>query len=251
MTKIRFMSDLHLEFGPLDLEPIGEDVLCAAGDIGVGTEGAAFLRQYTARTGIPVVMVAGNHEFYHHSIDSMTDLLRLVNTPLFHFLENGVVDVAGVRFIGCTLWTNYELNGNVIGSMFAAGRGMNDHRAISTNGRNFVPQDALDKHAASLAFLRDNIGQRQPTVIVTHHAPSGLSIDEDRYGDSVLNAAYASPLDDFVAASGAAVWHHGHVHANRDYWIGDTRVICNPRGYHRYEENENFNPNLIIDVETA
>lgn len=64
MTKLRILSDLHLEFGPLDITPAGEDVLILAGDIGVYNDGAVWARDYARRHDVPVVMIAGNHEYY-------------------------------------------------------------------------------------------------------------------------------------------------------------------------------------------
>ena len=66
--------------------------------------------------------------------------------------------------------------------------------------------------------------------MITHHAPSKRSIPLEFQTD-ILSAAYASSLDAFVESSGARLWIHGHLHQAQDYFIGNTRVICNPRGY--------------------
>ena len=58
----------------------------------------------------------------------------------------------------------------------------------------------------------------------------------------------ASNLDEIVENSGAALWLHGHTHVSQDYWIGSTRVVCNPRGYAGYELNPDFDPNLVVAV---
>jgi hypothetical protein len=83
MPRVRLMSDLHLEFGPLDLEPAGEDVLALAGDVGIHTEGIAWADATARRLGVPVVMIAGNHEFYqnrqhrgHTIVSTIHDLHR-------------------------------------------------------------------------------------------------------------------------------------------------------------------------------
>ncbi len=73
----------------------------------------------------------------------------------------------------------------------------------------------------------------------------------DRFKNDLISAAYASHLDALVEQSGAALWIHGHTHDSFDYFIGGTRVICNPRGYFGYELNPDFNPGLVIDVGDA
>ena len=70
-----------------------------------------------------------------------------------------------------------------------------------------------------------------PVVVVTHHAPSALSLGHDLQFQDAVRAAYASNLEELVAGSGAALWVHGHIHRAADYSVGGTRVICNPRGY--------------------
>jgi len=253
MTKLRIMSDTHLEFGPLDLEPIGEDVLVLAGDVGLYTGGAEWAAEYAGRHQIPVVMIAGNHEFYRpaHTVDSTLAALRktAASEPLLHFLQDDGVEVAGVRFIGATLWTDFNLNGDQPRAMMRAAQAMNDYRLIQDEDGRFKPRHALWRHERSVRFLRASLppAPGMPTVVMTHHLPSPRSI-AGRYASSDYNAAYASRLDDLVAGSGAALWIHGHTHVSQDYRIGDTRIICNPRGYYGHELNPDFNPNLIVEV---
>jgi len=104
-------------------------------------------------------------------------------------------------------------------------------------------------HHKSINWLKQEVEKyrNQKLVIVTHHAPSMLSVPE-HYKEEILSAAYASHLDEFVANSGAKLWIHGHTHTPFDYKIGDTRVICNPRGYCPYEPNEEFIPDLVVEV---
>ena len=86
-------------------------------------------------------------------------------------------------------------------------------------------------------------------VVLTHHAPSYQSLHPRYAGDSELNAAYMSNLESLIDEILPQVWFHGHVHTSFDYMVGDTRVLCNPRGYHRYEENPKFNVNAVYEVE--
>lgn len=246
MTCLRVLSDLHLEFGPLDLKPVGEDVLVLAGDVWLGTSGADWAARYSKSHDVPVLMIAGNHEFYGELDGVDTVYARLRSYPNIYFIQDEVATVDGVRFAGATLWTDYELGGNRGAAMTIAQVGLNDHRKISERYGKFRPETALTRHLASRKFLETLPPSELPTVIVTHHLPSRRSLD-DRY-DPALNPAYASNLDDLVERSGAAVWVHGHTHTSRDYRIGRTRVVCNPRGYYPHGLNPAFDPNLVIEI---
>lgn len=251
MTRLRIMSDLHLEFGPLDLEPCGEDVLILAGDIGVGLKGLAWATNYSLTYDIPVVLIAGNHEFYdgvpiQKRIMDLTHLAK----PRVYFLNNSGKEVAGITFLGATLWTDYALQGDPAINRLIAQRHINDHRHIkSTHDKAFTPMDAAAAHEISVAYLRYAVAapRTNPLVIITHHLPSAKSVDP-QYDNDPLNTAFASNLGELVESSGATLWVHGHTHSSADYMIGNTHVICNPRGYVGYDVNPQFNPNLTVEV---
>lgn len=241
MTKLWVVSDLHRDHRKTTLSPPAEaDVAVIAGDICDDQ----FLIDLTSL--IPVVAVAGNHDFYGHAHGERLKQLR--DLPI-HFLEDSSAVVGGVIFVGGTLWTDY---GNDPVAAEAARRGMNDHRYISWQKepwQRFLPSHGTGIHNDTTAYLEAEFSHERsaPLVVVTHHAPSSRSV-HPRYSGQVLNRAYYSGLDDLVAASEADLWVHGHVHSNFDYVIGDTRVVCNPHGYPG--ENADFNPSLLIEVPT-
>jgi len=254
--KIRHMSDLHLEFGPLTLQKVPADVLVLAGDIGVKTQGAEWALKVARDLDIPAVMIAGNHEHYAgtepdgdiQSVLSNCKEIAENSGGMLHFLENSSCIIDGVKFIGATMWTDFNLNGTQVQSMNKALFGMNDYRCICRNpiGDAFTPDDALAMHNYFKKELEDPdfLGKK---VVISHHGPSIKSI-AGRYAGDDYNAAYVSNLDNFVAYSGASLWTHGHVHYSFDYMLGETRVRTNPRGYHGYEESEEFNPNLVTEI---
>ena len=84
-------------------------------------------------------------------------------------------------------------------------------------------------------------------VVVTHHLPSFQSIPERFRGES-LNGAYASELFEDIMETQPDIWCHGHTHGSSDYMIGNTRILCNPRGYHGHELNPDFNDSFTIDL---
>lgn len=253
---VRLMSDLHLEFGPLTLEPAGEDVLVLAGDIGIATQGGEWALETGQRLGVPVVMIAGNHEFYdgHKPRGDMESVyadlhdLAAKSDGALTFLQNEAATIKGVRFVGSTMWTDFNLFGKQSAAMDAASWGMNDYRRINTTAQSdFSPRTALEQHQRARVFLGLETGSTLPTVVVTHHAPSRKSV-AGRYARDDYSPAYASNLDDLVANSKAALWIHGHVHFSFDYKLGDTRIRTNPRGYFGHEENPEFDPSLVIEI---
>lgn len=251
--KLRVVSDLHLEFAPLDLPSIGEDVLILAGDVDLAHRAALAGAKWAADRR--VVQIAGNHEFYAGAVwDHPTTLSILAHVASgnerLSFLDNASVVIDGVRFIGSTLWTDFAVEPRLspMRAMFFAQTGLNDYRKIYTAPKQrLTADDTLRWHQAAVAYLTEALAEPHdgPTVVVTHMAPSAQSIWSG-YRDSELNPAYASALDALVEASGAVLWVHGHTHTSFDYRIGKTRVICNPRGY--VNENKMFDPDLIIEV---
>jgi hypothetical protein len=166
------------------------------------------------------------------------------------FLERGTAEIAGARFIGATLWTDFNLFGSPVLAKHRAIEAMNDYRLIAFSPReDFTPDVAAREHAKAVGFISEALREPfdGPTVVMTHHAPSARSI-AGRYADDALSPAYASHLDGLVGNSGAALWQHGHIHVSRRYVIGRTRVLANPRGYDRYEVNENFDAKLVVDI---
>ncbi|HYD94376.1 MAG TPA: metallophosphoesterase [Noviherbaspirillum sp.] len=233
--KIQIASDLHLDLlqdrfpGYRVIEPAPDaDVLVIAGDI----HQQAGAVQAFADWPVPVVYVHGNHEAYHTSIDELVGTLRrAAQGTAVHYLEGGECVLGGVRFLGCCLWTDYDLYpGRQAEAMEEAERCLLDHRAIHTPDGMFAAADALRMHRTSRAWLESQLSRRfdGPTVVVTHHGPHPRSVHA-RYAGTVLNAAFVSDLTPLLGRP--QLWVHGHVHDSFDYLAGGTRVVANPRGY--------------------
>ncbi|GJH18137.1 hypothetical protein CBA19CS22_16365 [Caballeronia novacaledonica] len=261
--RVQLASDLHLELlarnfpGETVIRPAhGAGMLVLAGDIASGSKAIELFGTWP----VPVIYVAGNHEFYNYCREDLVDELRekSVGTSV-HFLERDVADFGGARFVGCTLWTDYRLGDTQLEAMKSARRCLNDHRAISTRrGTEFSPRDALNDHHASRTWLSGELSRPYDgvTVVVTHHGPHPFSV-HPRYAGDVLNGAFVSDLTPLLAK--ADMWFHGHVHDVFDYAVQGCRVVCNPLGYprNRFEaahirqlrfENEGFNFAHVIDL---
>jgi predicted phosphodiesterase len=254
-------SDLHLDVNKwtfaLPRTP-DCDVVLIAGDL---CERASLALKWLAarKIEVPVVYVPGNHDFYGTKIEDEIVLARTFAKDFgIHFLNGNVFDFTTrggerARVMGATLWTDYRLAGETwkTPAMLAARIGMSDHvliRSRARGGAAFLPSDAEQRCAAAVAWL-DHMLNVQPfdgtTIVVTHHAPSVRSIHPSYHG-KLLNAAYASNLDDLVGK--CDLWVHGHVHHRFDYRIGCGRVICNPLGYRRRGEGKSFDPELVVEV---
>jgi predicted phosphodiesterase len=282
--RIAICSDVHLEFGQLDMENTeNAEVLILSGDIctatGLQPNGIVdsgmhdrYMDFFTTCSGIfpHVLYVMGNHEHYNGDYATSVGIIKnaLKHLTNVHVLDKEVFDIGDYRFIGGTLWT--DMNGedeNTIG--YVASR-MNDFRicqnsAEMVNYRAFgddesvkfktrpatlSPRHVVEDHKAMLKLIEDTYAVTPPwmtTVVCSHHAPSKGS-EHPRYShDKLMNGAYNSVLDEFILdRPGIKLWTHGHTHEDFDYMVGSTRVVCNPRGYIHYEERaDNFKLKVV------
>lgn len=269
--KIHLLSDLHIEFEAItpmstyqqarwvQMTKTPADVVVLAGDTHTKGRGPAVASERFA--GKQIVMVAGNHEYYGEVYPTHADKLQR-NAAKFknvHFLENQSVEIGGVVFLGCTLWTDLKLweAGPHAGlydrteTIFEVATYMNDYKRIKyfdgRRHRELMPNDTVKLHLDSVRWLKEQfeIHRGRKIVVVTHHGPSFKSVGA-LYKKDVLSAAFASHLDQLVEQSVAVLWVHGHTHMQCDYQIGETRVVCNPHGYP--DENRYFVPDLVVEV---
>ena len=250
-VKLQILSDLHLEFGSTDLAATDAEVIVLAGDIAPGLAGLEVAQSVFA--GRPVVYVAGNHEYYGQALPQLTeDLKRATQGSPVHFLDNQEVVLEGVRFLGCTLWTDFRLFGEAMQQEVRkiAAVCMNDYRVVkdSRTDNPLRPDATLALHLESRAWLEQALATHfdGSTVVVTHHAPSLRSIDPLFRGDPV-SAAYASNLESLMGQERAVLWVHGHTHRSTHYEVKGTQVVSNQRGYPE-QRHTGFKPGLVKEV---
>jgi predicted phosphodiesterase len=257
---VALLSDLHLDLRPRYLQRQGADeATCAAamarlaataretaaadlvvlaGDIAAGTQGLEWAAATFAP--LPVVYVAGNHEFYRYEHRQLVGQLRQAakRAGHVHFLEQDEVrlEIAGrpLRVLGCTAWTDYGIYDHVPAAeaMHRAETLMYDHRRISFGERVFMANDALELHLDARRWLAERLAERDgaTTLVVTHHAPTAQSVEPRFRGDS-LSPAFASELTPLIEAHAPELWIHGHTHWNVDYRVGATRIVTHQWGY--------------------
>jgi Icc-related predicted phosphoesterase len=282
--KIQLVSDLHLEFADINIQNLnGADVLILSGDICVAqdlhdhiaadfnpySQGAFAdlnrkqqrvqrFRDFFKRVSFQftnVIYVMGNHEHYHGKFDRsrqyFLDEFAKLGITNIHLLDNDTKEIDGVHFVGGTLWT--DMNKGDPMTVHAIETMMNDFRVIriaNEDFRKFLPSRAIREHIKTKQYIKtvlEGLPEDARVVVVGHHAPSHMSIHEQYKHDDLMNGGYASDLSEFILdRPKIKVWTHGHMHQCFDYMIGDTRVLCNPRGYH--DENPEFNPNFIFEV---
>lgn len=260
--KIWTLSDLHLPMSNLEweIEFPEADICVVAGDVtDPPLESLAWLQDNIGHR-MPVVYVAGNHEYYNHSyVESLAEARQnSSNFPNVHFLENGSVVIGGVRFLGATMWTDFDFYETPERSMNAAMLQMNDYRLIHYSldpRRRFTPEITRAIHQDSRRWLDAALAEQfdGPTVVVTHTCPHELSVDPIYAGDK-LNPAFVSDLSALISQHQPKLWIHGHTHSCFDYVVPGTRtrIVCNPRGYVRFRglevENKAFERYKVVEI---
>lgn len=251
-------SDMHIDVNALTPWVIPEprpehEVVIIAGDICQGLQrGVRWIAEH-ALNRKPVIYVPGNHEYYGFDFDAERAAGRAAaaQLPNIHVLDRDAVAIDGVVFLGATLWTDYRLFGerSADAAIMRAERTMNDHRVIRRRDGLWQASDAMEEYEQSTKWLDTQLAAHGgPCVVVTHTAPSLRSIAA-QYQADLLSAAFASNLDHVVQRT--RLWVHGHTHAYRDYRLGECRIISNPRGYARFDEDMGFRPELICEIGTA
>jgi predicted phosphodiesterase len=305
--KIALASDVHLEFGPIELNNDQDaDVLILAGDICVAQHFtdrnptyvkhlAGEYREFfdhVTRQFPHVIYILGNHEHYSGDVAHSYNILREhLDYPNLHILEKETWCHEGYTFVGGTLWTDMDCSDSL--AMSYAQSAMTDFREIlnsnrmvvrqvpvyernphwtedGKNGGQYVknadgslirtgyksceeparwtPEDSVADHARMLDYVDHVTREAGSYIVVGHHCPSESSVAEC-YKGNLLNAAFRSRLDDFIEARPQIrLWFHGHTHVPFSYWIGETRVVCNPRGYTGHESIADFFQLQYIDL---
>ena len=246
--KIQILSDLHIEFGEFVVPRTDADLVVFAGDIGVGTKGLEWIIKQDL--DVPLIYVLGNHEYYHHDLDLVREIKKQAEGKV-HVLDRDTIVIDGVRFLGCTLWTDFLLFGETDKepSVQYAKRNMADFKLIASKEERFTPSESITIHCAHRSWLEEELAQpfEGTTVVVTHHFPSPRSI-HSRFATDMLTPAFGSDLEAMLVGDKVQLWIHGHTHEAFDYEVNGTRVLCNPRGYVGYERGENFRPDLVVEV---
>ena len=271
---IQLLSDLHLETHPHFVPEFapGADVLILAGDIGSYQEGSMLVTQgdndfglarFSPRADlaawpVPVFFVPGNHEYdgmpfeeAHARLQETCERLQIT------WLHRHVKVMNGVRWIGCTLWSDFEAlvpqQGPLTQQLKArekAERAADFYlrkTGTTLDGKPFLSDAVRAQAQADQAWLTQALSEpfEGVTVVVTHFAPSLKSADP-RYGLTPGTAGFCNALDHLLPK--ANLWLHGHLHCAHDYVHAGCRVVANPLGYARKNEQLAFEARKIWRV---
>ena len=204
---------------------------------------------------------------------------QLTVWPNIHILEKETWTLDDVTFVGATLWTDmnkddsltkwhcgqkmndfqliknsnrkthhknviYVKNPDNSGTLLkdANGELVIDRVDHYEKDSRFSVEDSIQDHDKAVDYIKIAVGDKSKKFVVcTHHAPTFESVAEWYKHDTLMNGAFASDLSDLIIERPQIkLWTHGHMHNMSNYWVGDTQVVCNPRGYIGYESGANF-----------
>ena len=272
--RIQLLSDLHLESHPhfVGQPASGADVLVLAGDIGSYQAGSSLqtddwgLARFSPTPALggvgswptPVLFIPGNHEYDALDIDEAQAQLKAVCQRLgIIWLDRQTLHVGQVRFIGTTLWTDFdaltapkELMTVAMKKRAKALSAANFHlkkAQMLRSGMPFLAENVREEGLQCQAWLQAALAvpHAGQTVVVTHFAPS-LKSHDPHYGLQPGTAGFCNALDHLLPQ--ADLWLHGHLHCQLDYRVGRCRVVANPLGYARKNEQVGFAPQLLLNV---
>lgn len=247
--KIQVISDLHQEFGSIELSFDHSDVVIFAGDVNIGIKGIEWMLKEIPQKQI--IYVLGNHEYYKGSYPkTLTKLHDAAKGSNVHVLENESIMIDDVTFHGATLWTDFSLFGNPRTYGMICQEKMNDYKKIRKDP-SYSKLRSIDTyriHNESISWLEKSLSDSKNTtnIVVTHHAPSVNSIP-DKFKDDPLSCAYTSNLEEMILKYKPKYWIHGHIHTPQSYKIGQTQIICNPHGYIN-EPYNGYDRELMIEL---
>lgn len=269
--KAWIVSDVHSS--PMDLfldRRLGvpkADICICAGDISNHIERSLDFLFAEIAPHMPVVATLGNHDYYGSSIDRALEYAQKWTAGTnVHILENDEFRKDGLRVVGATLWTDFEIAAHDAGhapvdmrrdfAVSVCRRSLRDFHEIyrsdereNGEGGLITAAEMIERHKGSRQYIDARLAEpfEGTTVVLTHHAPTAKSLNP-RYSGHITNAAFASDLSAMIQARKPTFWIHGHVHCFRDYFERDTRVLCNPRGYLMESGSIGFRPGFVVET---
>ena len=268
--KIGYLSDLHLEGSNMTLNNPGWDVLVLAGDISADFAALERFFQTQIPDDIPIIYTPGNHEFEGKRFDQTLEYFSKFETifPNVKFLYNKSFSYKGVKFIGSTLWSNFEGHGvhykdeakkwakvNVFdfNSIFVPNKNKGDNKMAPSYV--FITPDQMEQEFNKCYdFLKYELRQN-PTdevkFVITHFAPHPKST-KNQFKKQLMSSYWVNNVEELLGFSD--FWVHGHVHDTFNYEVEATKILCNPRGYSKtfdLSPNTFFEKNIILEVPIA
>lgn len=251
--KVAYCSDLHLDqyvfFGETmypDLSNTeGADVLIIAGDMCeyINLRDHIHYVQKLSTEYKHIILVEGNHEWYYTDVNQVCE--KSVYPENVHLLDNESIVIDGVTFFGGTLWADIETLSRL--DKFAVTSMVSDFEIIGDGDKAITPEKIktfYNDFIERLIEVQLETSDNSRLIVVSHFAPSLKSVTSG-YENSPLNPYFCNDLDELIEKSDISIWIHGHTHSNHDYMIGNTRILCNPRGYAKEGLHNNYRPKFF------
>lgn len=261
------LTDLHLNFGKIKIKKYPKaDVVALNGDLSNKLGSWSFIKDLLDR-GYKVILILGNHEYYSTSDNHVSTMKEIENEwkikeskyDDFHVLINETLIIDNYRFVGTTLWTDFnnedeksmDYFNNKMGDSFSIYKSYKGEKNRRKGGVNVNAKDILSLHYESKNFLINELEKdfKGVTVVLSHHAPSFKSINSKYKNDKAGSGNFASDLEELIYKYNIDFWFHGHVHETLKYSLYSTWIICNPLGYYGKDLNVDFNENYILNLE--
>lgn len=250
---LRYFSDLHLEFlKPRALEkllhnfPISsnkKEICILAGDIGNphhSNDHYDTFMKFMSKNFTKTFVIPGNHEYYHKT-KTMEETNLFLQTYFqqfdnISFLNNTCEQYENHCFIGSILWSNitnpaYEIND-----------------VYNIPNFDYMKYNRLNRKC--IDFLENSVKYNDNCVVITHHMPSNLLIDNKYKTPSMLpyNQWFYCDLDKFIDANRQKIkcWFYGHTHTPSRTSISGVPFLCNPIGYPNENTKTDFTCNINI-----
>ena len=202
-----------------------------------------------------------------------------------HILDKEIFQLGEYKFVGSTLWTDmnnedpltlyhmkdymndfriiknsnryvysnvplyeYDENGKV--KLDEKGYQVQIGMKKKESPARFTPEDAVEENRKCFDFIKFAVSEAKPeekVIVVGHHTPSHHSCHPRYKHDTIMNGGYHNNYEEYIMDHPQIVlWTHGHTHEHYDYMVGNTRILCNPRGYVGHEEiSRNFELKVV------
>lgn len=255
--RLNILSDLHLQKKCI-ISKTKSDVAILAGDISENPLLSMPIGYNAVPNSKNIVQIAGNHDYIGYDYNTALNILFSNQKGDHYFLENStciIQEDITVRFIGCTLWTNFSLfdKSDVFIKKYADS--VHDFYRI----KNFMPEEWLRRHIQSKEFILDTVSSAfDGTNIIIHHHLTDFRSVHPQYQKSPLTPAYAmSDMQAIFTHPKCSLIVHGHTHNNVTWRYNENSplVVCNPMGGTYYEcdyptaMNSDFNPDFCVDID--
>lgn len=278
---LRFFSDMHQDFyinpkkfDPNKLwypEPLPEDkdsILILAGDIWHAKKpftysNFSWFKEISTRFKY-ILVILGNHDFWNGTFpteyENFERYTKEFDIPNLYLLQDNIIHIGNHKFIGSTLWTNYnEKDIETISLSESISSDLKYMRyrdpLYKSAYKRIKPKNFLEAHNKSIKFIFENAikdNEEQTLWVITHHPATSALINDPDLDEKTMGLV-TSNYDEQIASSPIDYWIHGHNHQSGQAKVGNTTILSNTVGYLSASDsnailNSQYNPWIQIPL---